>query len=236
MNILKIDSTGEAVKEVQEILAGRGYTVGEKGVDSIYGEQTKRAVESFQRSNKIRVDGEVGPDTMRLLRIVSGKAEIEPTPTQASSELVAEVLKVAAKQVGVKENPRNSNRGKEVESYLASIGLGGGYAWCMAFVYWCTKEAAQKLETTNPLFKTGGVLNQWNQRKNLQVTRPKAGDVFIMQFKDGAGHTGFVTKVEGQYIHTIEGNTNNAGSREGDGVYRRVRTISSCKGFLRLDI
>lgn len=235
MEILRKGSTGAAVREVQEILAGRGYVVGKNGVDGEFGEQTKRAVESFQRSNKIKVDGEVGQDTMRLLKIASGKAEMEPTPVQASSELITEVLKIAAKQVGVQENPRNSNRGKKVEAYLASIGLGGGYAWCMAFVYWCTKEAAKTLETTNPLFKTGGVLYQWNQRKKLQVTRPKVGDIFIMQFKGGAGHTGFVTKVEGKYIHTIEGNTNNAGSREGDGVYRRVRTISSCKGFLRLD-
>ena len=34
-------------------------------------------------------------------------------------------------------------------------------------------------------------------------------------------------------IVTVEGNTNDANSREGDGVYERMRPISSCIGFIR---
>ncbi|WP_434777606.1 CHAP domain-containing protein [Neisseria sp. Ec49-e6-T10] len=141
---------------------------------------------------------------------------------------------MAKTQLGVVEIPRNSNKGKDVEKYLSSIGLGGGYAWCMSFVYWCVEQAAKEYRTANPLYRTGGVLMQWNQRQNLKASKPMAGDIFIMDFGKGTGHCGFVTKVEGSYIFTIEGNTNSAGSRDGDGVYERKRLISSCKGFLRV--
>ena len=48
-----------------------------------------------------------------------------------------------------------ANRGPQVEAYLKSIGLGGGNAWCAAFVYWCINQAAAKLGQDNPYVKTG---------------------------------------------------------------------------------
>lgn len=47
------------------------------------------------------------------------------------------------------------------------------------------------------------------------------------------GHTGIVTSVSGGYIHTIEGNSNNNGSREGIGVFELTRKIKSIEnGFI----
>ena len=144
-------------------------------------------------------------------------------------------LETAITQLGVEESPRGSNAGNDVEKYLKSVGLGKGYAWCMAFVYWCVSEAAKKEACKVPLTKTAGVLRQWNENPSLRKTTPEAGDIFIMDFGKGQGHTGFVEKVLGNNrIQTIEGNTNDDGSREGFEVCRRTRTISSCKGFLRI--
>lgn len=147
-------------------------------------------------------------------------------------------LQIALTQEGVSEQPKNSNSGPEVNAYLASIGLGKGYAWCMAFVYWCVKQAATELRVKNPLVKTGGVLRQWNEttcRKIPKTARGvKPGDVFIMEFSKGTGHTGIVVKVTGSIVHTIEGNTNDDGSREGYEVARRERPLSSFKGFIQL--
>lgn len=143
-------------------------------------------------------------------------------------------LETAVSQLGVEESPRGSNAGKEVEAYLKAVGLGKGNAWCMAFVFWCVMEASRKSAQTNPLSKTAGVLAQWNARPSLRKTTPEAGDIFIMDFGGGKGHTGFVENVLANgRIQTIEGNTNDDGSREGYAVCRRTRTIKSCKGFLR---
>lgn len=152
--------------------------------------------------------------------------------------LIEKSLEIAASQLGVQEIPKNSNAGADVEKYLKSVKLGKGYSWCMAFVYWCVNEAAKSLNVTNPLVCTAGVLNEWNKvAVDHKFTKnPQAGDIFIMDFGKGAGHTGFVTSVGNGRIQTIEGNSNDDGSREGYEVCRKPngRPLSSIKGYIRL--
>jgi hypothetical protein len=98
----------------------------------------------------------------------------------------------------------------------------------MAFVYWCFDKAAHNLGLENPLKKTGGVLAEWANTKedhritNLSFGQP--GDIFIMDFGKGLGHTGIIESVNADgSFNTIEGNTNNNGSREGIAVERKIR-------------
>ena len=64
----------------------------------------------------------------------------------------------------------------------------------------------------------------------------RPGAIFIVDHGGGKGHTGIVTKIVDGEIGTIEGNTNQRGSREGDGVYQKVRTIASINvGFVDYD-
>lgn len=148
--------------------------------------------------------------------------------------LQEKALEIAITQIGVQEDPGHKNKGKQVEKYLAAVGLGPGYSWCMAFDYWCFNEAAEKMGRKNPLYKTGGVMEQWRQKKaEFRVVTPQPGDIFIMDMGHGLGHTGIVEKVEEDVIHTIEGNTNDEGSREGYEVCRRIRQRSKIFGYLR---
>jgi len=141
-------------------------------------------------------------------------------------------LKIAATQLHVREKT-NNNDGPDVEKYLKSIGLGPGYAWCQAFVYWCYQQAAAELKIKNPVPKTGGVLKHWGDTTAKKDGLPDRGDLFVMAFNGGLGHIGFVEKVEGDWIHTLEGNTNDDGSREGIGVFRRKRRIKDInRGFI----
>lgn len=149
------------------------------------------------------------------------------------SKIAERALLIATTQIGVTEVPIGSNAGPMVEVYLHSVGLKKGFAWCMSFVYWCVDHAAAQTALVNPLQKTGGVLAQYNKSKGLVTLNPAPGDIFIMDFGKGVGHTGFVEKVTGNIIHTIEGNTNDDGSREGYEVCRRQRPITTIKAFLR---
>jgi hypothetical protein len=91
------------------------------------------------------------------------------------------------------------------------------------------------------MVRTAGCLDHWNragQRGVRRIAGPRAasdpslvtpGMVFIMDFGRGLGHTGFVERVEGGLIHTIEGNTDPTQSREGGGVYRLVRKMADIK-------
>lgn len=146
------------------------------------------------------------------------------------------VVEVAISQLGVQEIPKGSNRGPQVDEYVKSVGLdpAGKYSWCMAFVYWCHQKAADMMGVKNGMLKTGGVLMQWQKRKqDYRVLTPRPGDVFIMDYGKGLGHTGIVERVDNDYVYTIEGNTNDDGSREGYEVCRRRRQRNKVAGYLR---
>jgi hypothetical protein len=214
-----------------------------------FGPKMKRVVKLFQARHvdadgrPLKQDGEVGSLTWAAL---FGDATV-PAADTAANALLAKVLAVAAAEEAknIREQPRNSNRGPEVEAYLRSTDTPPGYAWCCAFVYWCFEQAAREMGTTNPMLKTAGCLDHWNRsrRKGTAVVTShdaldnpalvEPGMVFIMDHGRGAGHTGFVEKVNGSLLTTIEGNTDASKTREGGGVYRlRRKIVEINKGFI----
>ncbi|MED2975077.1 L,D-transpeptidase family protein [Fictibacillus sp. B-59209] len=62
---LKLGSKGTEVKELQRTLTNKGYST--KGIDGIFGKNTDSAVRKFQKANKLKVDGIVGPATKKML-------------------------------------------------------------------------------------------------------------------------------------------------------------------------
>lgn len=64
---VKIGSTGNDVKELQELLQNKGYYIGESGSDGAFGINTQRAVVAFQFENGLDVDGKVGKKTWAKL-------------------------------------------------------------------------------------------------------------------------------------------------------------------------
>lgn len=220
--------------------------------DGDFGPATEEAVRLYQirfpglNGEELEVDGQVGPATWAAL---FGKDSV-PEVTAADSTLLTEMLAVAAAAANkpIKEIPDGSNAGPDVEEILGSVGLGKGNPWCAAFVYWCFKKAAAKLGGANPCVRHGHVLTTWAKcQPGQRITAQAAGNdpslikpglIFIMDTgaAGGAGHTGIVQKVVFGVIHTIEGNTNGAGSREGTAVFRkttrRIGPSSINKGFI----
>lgn len=204
------------VRRVQAELNARGF--GQLEVDGIAGPQTYAAVKAFQASNGLKADGLVGPDTL---------AKLLPGSEPQAKTLALRAMEIAQSKEGVRELTGN-NDGPEVEAYLKAIGLGKGYAWCMAFVVWCYDQAAKQLGVHNPLIRTGGCMKQWNETtcKKVKPQDLQPGDIAIMDLGGGFGHTFIVTNRRAGVVDTIEGNTNNNGSANGDGVYARSRAIS----------
>jgi hypothetical protein len=214
-----------------------------------FGPKMRRAVLLFQARNvdstglPLKQDGEVGPVTWAALL----GAHTVPTRTDAASPLLATALRIAAEQEAkhVREIPRNSNRGPEVDAFLQCAGCPPGNSWCCAFVYWCMNEAAKTLGRKNPMVKTAGCLDHWQRAAakgadrfttaralaDLSLVHP--GLIFVMDHGGGFGHTGFVEKVDGGLLTTLEGNTDASRTREGGGVYRLTRKIAEVnKGFI----
>lgn len=163
--------------------------------------------------------------------------EVAP-PTNKVITLSDRALGIAVSQLGNAEDPHGSNWGKHVQKYLAAVNINFAAPWCMAFVYWCVNEAAKEMGIVNPLIKTGGVMAQWNKipKEFKVVGPPRKGDIFILDYGKGLGHTGFVTSIIADRILTIEGNSNDEGSREGYEVCRKPggRSIAKVKGFIRI--
>lgn len=151
------------------------------------------------------------------------------TVTGSSNKLGREaVINAYSSQLGVKE-ATGKNDGKQVEIYLAQANANKGNPWCAAFLAWCFKQA--KIETVNSAYspswfpKNKTIYTRGLDRLNLKFT-PKQGDVFGIYFQNlkRIAHVGFIDNWNQQgYIITVEGNTNEAGSREGDGVYKKRR-------------
>lgn len=131
----------------------------------------------------------------------------------------------AESYVGVREATGN-NDGEEVGYFLSTTGLGEGYAWCVAFLNAIHEECGL------PTPEKGAWSPAWFPadktiyiRRKAEGVTPQPGDVGGIYFrsKRRIAHGFLIEKWGGKFVRTIEGNTNEAGSREGDGVYRKRR-------------
>lgn len=140
-----------------------------------------------------------------------------------SSTIREKVQHTYTAEIGTRELS-GKNDGKRVEMYLASIGLGKGFSWCAAFVSW----TYQKNGVKHPL---SAWAPSFFPKKNIiysagkELSQPQTGDLFGIYYpnKKRIAHVGFIDRWTDKYAITVEGNTNEAGSREGDGVYRKKR-------------
>lgn len=131
-------------------------------------------------------------------------------------------------EVGVREKTGH-NDGDRVETYLRYCSLAKGNPWCASFVCWIYGQS----HINNPrsgycpdLFTPKRIIYKRTNKINKQPIR---GDVWGLYFPDKGrvAHAGFVDDWQSKYVVTVEGNTNDVGSREGDGVYRKRRPIKS---------
>jgi hypothetical protein len=130
------------------------------------------------------------------------------------------IVTVASSQVGNCEEGGN-NRGQHVEKYLRSVNAKPGDAWCSAFVAWVLNVCGvtHKINAWSPTAVSRNVI--WQRGEGEE---PQGGDVFGIYYTSlkRVGHAGIIERW-GSYVHTIEGNTNDGGSRDGDCVMRKIR-------------
>lgn len=157
---------------------------------------------------------------------------------------------VASEYIGTREESRN--RGPHLEEFWKATSYQDGAKnrepWCSAFATFCVREADRRSPELNlrvpPTFPAVAQWLPWAKRSDtgcLVFTprdvsagkyRPEAGDIVV--FLPRLSHVGIVESFDGETVHTIEGNTNEAGSRDGDGVFLKRRDISFCGSFIRV--
>ena len=160
------------------------------------------------------------------------------------SAFVDALLTAARITLGVQEEG-GKNRGHQIDGWNRDVGVPLGSPWCAAWVYGMHREAATILGVPNPCPKTAGALKLWHLAPEAcRRPIPAPGDVFVLDTGDpgGYGHVGIVELVtpDGGTVVSIEGNTNAAGSREGDRVAKhtwkpRTGQRGRLVGFLSFD-
>jgi hypothetical protein len=179
-----------------------------------------------------------------LIHVGDTLIALDPRPPVALAH-----LDTAQAYLGVRERPKDSNRGPEVERFLAAVGLRPekdrfgnwrSYPYCAAFVSYVLRVAdipepeirsARALAFVTPRSIPARVV----QRGTVRID---PGSIVVWKAKrdptDPTGHAGFVVAWEGQAGTTIEANTGpgeEVDQREGDGVYLRKRMLSPGSAF-----
>lgn len=152
-----------------------------------------------------------------------GRYHINQAPNRAFADR-AKLLRIAKNEIGVRE-VSGHNDGPRVTAYLRYTGVEQGSPWCAAFVSWVFGQAgypAPRTPWSPALFPPG--------KRTKQVGPAVVFGIYFSHLKR-IGHCGLVERQEGDWLITIEGNTNVMGSREGDGVYRKRRLLKAIRYF-----
>lgn len=178
-------------------LAVFGSFIGASG--DFLGQEVRTGLDS-ERKNKV---SRRHPDDQNILPVVSSLSR-------------EKIIAIARLQFGIRE-ASGKNDGKVVETYLSYTGNRKGEPWCASFVSWVYGKAgfAQPKTSWSPaLFPVA-----------KQTLNPLPADVFgIYYFRlRRIAHCGLIETFKGNWVKTIEGNTNDEGAREGEGVYSKLR-------------
>ena len=154
-------------------------------------------------------------------------------------------LVVAARsQLGVAETSRN--RGPGIAKFWTATsypkGMENREPWCAAFVAWVVRQAMceePRLHLEESTRPKGAAVSAWApaaRRLGWLVFEPgnlapAPGDIVVFRFS----HIAIVEAFNGSCL-TIEGNTDDAGAREGREVAARLRSLAACRYFLRIPL
>ena len=136
----------------------------------------------------------------------------------------AHLVDIAKAELGVRELTGH-NDGLRVSIYLNTVKLKVGQPWCAAFISWVFQQAGEAYPRSG-----------WSPDLFIPKVRskePLPGNLMGIWFANlnRIAHVGLVEKRESDWVLSIEGNTNIAGSRAGDGVYCRRRSMRTIYAY-----
>jgi hypothetical protein len=145
------------------------------------------------------------------------------------------VAQWAIDRIGVYEIPPGSNRSGLIDAWnTAAGGAPMGSSWCASFAYsaWSENGATPVGNAAcDDWHAKGAALGRFLSTVDI-------GDVALFDFGTQQGfadHCGIVIRTD-PTILTVEGNTNDSGSREGVGVFMHDRHSAKLLGYVSLGV
>lgn len=231
----KVHDRGVIVRRLQEWLNLHSFAI---DIDGVFGPRTAEALVDFQKKNALRSTAALNSETWRALTAPMRRALLPPTELTTMSDAI-----VAVARMHTSARPREvggENRGPWVRLYMNG-NEGADWRWCAGFATAVLSQAARAGGWTSPVARTFlcDALGAAAMKKGTFVpgagrSEVKPGSLFLKRrVSTGWSHTGFVVATDHDGFSTIEGNTNLAGSTDGDGAYERWRPWSGYD-FIRI--
>lgn len=154
------------------------------------------------------------------------------------SAFVESFVAVAVGQIGNRETGK-SNGGPVVRAFMSATWLGPvNTLWCAGFVCWCFLAACSRfpsLVSSRPTTPRAFEFESWAISNCVELIRspgifPRRGDIVVFRHS----HVGICESADSSGFVCIEGNANSSGSRDGGGVQRVSRSLSSVRSIVRL--
>lgn len=141
--------------------------------------------------------------------------------------------KILRSQIGYREGPKDNET-----KFGAWFGM-NYVAWCAIFQSWCSFESGTTYFGKPWRFASTISARDHAKKNGRWTSNPVVGSIAMMAHTKTTGHVGgviYLLRRNGRLIvGTIEGNTNDQGAREGNGVWLRERDVSSWDGYILLD-
>jgi len=211
------------VKLIQEWLSLHRHHV---AIDGDFGPATEVAVKDFQAQSGVGSTGVVDAATFgRLVAPMTAALAAIPAHGRPLGDLI-----VAYARQHLAQHPLEiggQNRGPWVRLYMDG-NEGQEWAWCAGFACFCLRRACESLGVALPITPSFScdALAASAKSNGTFGGREKAGPgTFFLVRKTPTDwtHTGLVLSADADTFKTIEGNTNDDGSREGYEVCARTR-------------
>jgi hypothetical protein len=227
-NRLSIGSQGAQVRTLQRLLNKLGF--GPLDVDGIFGPLTQAALRRFQAKRKLDVNGVAGDKTWEALlgHKITIKAPASGGAGAGGGALPkgfsGELERIIRTQVGT----INQGSYDMANKYTRDLGR-GAEAWCADFVSWAFKKAGHDVGVKP-------AVSQWVdyfKAKGDWHTAPRVGAVVCFDWPGRGGytdHVGIVSRIEGDRVYYISGNTSNPGG-SGVGVYEKSVPLGAVIGY-----
>lgn len=145
------------------------------------------------------------------------------------------VIDLAKSQIGVKEQPADSNTVKYNTAYYGKVVKGRWYPWCCVFIWWLFNQlGASELFNGGKKTASCSALYNYYKKKGQAVSTPKPGDLVFFKFnKKTIQHIGICVSSTATTITTIDGNTGVGNEANGGAVMQRTRSKSNVYGYAR---
>ena len=212
---MRLGEQSSDVQNMQKLLVKYGYLSSDKA-SGYFGELTKEAVLSFQRTNGLAADGTAGAKTLQVLQ--SGSAKSKPKRSRNNANTGRTNGNTGGGNSGSSGSISSGLGGATVSGSasalisIASSKIGSPYVWgakgpnsfdCSGFVYWCLNQAG-----VGTSYMTSSGWRNPGRFKKVSMGELQPGDIVVVR-----GHVG---------IYAGGGSVIDASSSNGRVVHRSL--------------